>query len=99
MKYQVAKMSIAQTAKVAAILYAVMGLVHFVIGVFIILFGKGPAIGVGILFIIMPVLAAIFGFIGRGISFKLLPYYAILFFVIHLSMVLMILKKDHTKTQ
>jgi len=42
---------------------------------------------------------AIFGFIGRGISFKLLPYYAILFFVIHLSMVLMILKKDHTKTQ
>ncbi len=67
MKYQVAKMSIAQTAKVAAILYAVMGLVHFVIGVFIILFGKGPAIGVGILFIFMPVLAAIFGFIGVAI--------------------------------
>ena len=47
---------------VAAILYACMGILYFVIGIFMLLFGglKFP----GIMFLFMPIIMAVFGFLG-----------------------------------
>ena len=63
MKQQITRVSIAQTSKVAAILYACMGIFHFVIGVLMVLFG-GETRAIGVLFLFMPLIMAIFGFLG-----------------------------------
>ena len=62
MKHQIKSISIAQTSMVAAILYACMGILYFVIGIFMLLFGglKFP----GIMFLFMPIIMAVFGFLG-----------------------------------
>ena len=64
MKQQVKNISIFQTSKVIAVLYACMGIFHFTIGIFMVLFGKME----GLVFLFMPIIMAVFGFLGIALS-------------------------------
>lgn len=64
MKKQITRISIAQTSKVLAIMYAAFGLVHFIFGVLLMIFGKSR--GAGIMLIFMPVIIAILGYLGAA---------------------------------
>jgi len=57
-----------QTAKVCAIMYAVMGLVYSIIGIFMVIFGSGPVRIQGIVFILMPILLVVMGYLMVAFS-------------------------------
>ncbi len=59
MKVQISKISIFQTSRIIAILYAFMGLIHFSIGFFMLLFGKPE----GFILILTPIFMGALGFI------------------------------------
>ncbi|MCK5528392.1 MAG: hypothetical protein KAI74_01805 [Kiritimatiellae bacterium] len=63
MKKQISRISVDQTSKVIAILYVIFSLLYSLIGIFMIVFG-GPEMKImGGIYIFMPILMGIFGFI------------------------------------
>ncbi len=63
MKKRVSRISILQSVKVATVLYAVIGLLYGLLGTPMVLFGGKEMQIAGIIYLFMPVLAAMFGFI------------------------------------
>lgn len=63
MKKQITRVSVLQTSKVVTILYALMSLLYSVIGLFMVLFGSGEIRVMGFIYLFMPVLMAVLGFI------------------------------------
>ena len=68
MKKRVTRISILQSAKVATVLYAVLGLLYTLIGIPMLLFGGEQVKVMAIVYLCMPILMAIFGFIFFIIS-------------------------------
>jgi len=64
MKRQLTRISILQSSKIITALYAILGLVYSLIGVPMILLGGDELRIIGVIYLIMPVFMAIFGFIG-----------------------------------
>jgi len=63
MKKRVTRVSILQSAKMATVLYALLGFLYTLIGIPMFLFGGEKMHMVAIIYICMPVLMAVFGFI------------------------------------
>ena len=63
MKKQIKRISVAQTSKIIAILYVVFSLLYSVIGIPMIMFGGSEMKVMGFMYLFMPILAGIFGFI------------------------------------
>ncbi len=64
MKKQVTRVSIKQSSKVAAILYFIFGFIYTLIGIPVLFIGGEEAIIMGVIYLCMPVIMGIFGFIG-----------------------------------
>lgn len=64
MRQQITRISVFQTSKIMAAFYVLMGCFYALVGIFILIFGEGEARYTGILFLLMPVLMAVFGFVG-----------------------------------
>jgi hypothetical protein len=63
MRKRVSRISILQSAKMATAMYALLGFLYTLIGIPIFIFGNEKAKVMGIVYMCMPVLLAIFGFI------------------------------------
>jgi hypothetical protein len=63
MKKQLARISILQSSKIMTALYVLMGFIYTLIGVPMIIFGGDQLRVMGILYIAMPVIMGVFGFI------------------------------------
>jgi len=63
MKKQITRISILQSSKVAAALYAFIGFIYTLIGIPMIIFGSKQLQLMGIIYLFMPVLMAVFGWI------------------------------------
>ena len=68
MKKRINRISILQSAKMATALYAVLGFLYTLIGIPIFIFGDEKTKIMAIVYICMPILMAIFGFIFFVIS-------------------------------
>jgi len=63
MKKQLARISILQSSKIMTALYVLMGLIYTLIGIPMILFGGDNLRIMGIVYLFMPVVMGIFGFV------------------------------------
>ena len=63
MKKQISRISIAQTSKVIAILYVIFSLLYSLIGIPMIIFGGSDVKMMGYMYLFMPIIMGIFGFI------------------------------------
>jgi ABC-type uncharacterized transport system fused permease/ATPase subunit len=63
MKKQISRISVAQTSKVIAILYVIFSLLYSLFGIPMILFGGSEMKVMGYIYLFMPILAGVFGFI------------------------------------
>ena len=63
MKKQITRISVIQTSKVVALMYALISLLYTVLGLFMVIFGSGAIRAAGVLYIFMPVIMIIFGFL------------------------------------
>lgn len=63
MKKQISRISVAQTSKIFAILYVVFGLIYSLIGIPMIIFGGSELKVMGFMYLFMPFIMGIFGFI------------------------------------
>jgi len=63
MKKQITHISVLQTSKVVALMYALMSLLYTVIGLFMVAFCSGPLRVAGFLYIFMPIIMVTFGFL------------------------------------
>jgi hypothetical protein len=64
MKKQVTRISILQSSKIVTALYVLMGFIYTLIGVPMIVFATTPAVRyIGVLYALMPVVMAVFGFV------------------------------------
>jgi len=63
MKKQITRISILQSSKIITALYCLFGLFYTLIGIPMVLFGEGEMRIMGIIWIAMPVVMGIFGFI------------------------------------
>ena len=63
MKNQLVRISILQSSKIMTALYVLMGLIYTLVGIPMIIFGSPPIQKMGILYLLMPILMGIFGFI------------------------------------
>lgn len=63
MKKQIRKISIIQTSKVVALIYAFFSLLHFTVGLFMTAFCSGEDRMIGIFFMSAPIMMAIGGFV------------------------------------
>ncbi len=68
MRQQITRISIFQTSKIMAALYLLMGGFYALAGIFMLIFGEGEAKLTGIIFLFIPVVMAIFGFVGVAFS-------------------------------
>lgn len=68
MKKQIVRISILQSSKVITILYFILGFLYALIGIPMIMFGNDQLRIMGIVYCLMPILMAIFGFIFFVIS-------------------------------
>ena len=68
MKKQIKRISIFQTSKVTAVLYALLGFVYSALGLLMILFGGSGTRILGIVYLFMPIIGSIFGFIFIALS-------------------------------
>jgi hypothetical protein len=68
MKKRVSRISILQSAKMATALYAILGFLYTLIGIPILLFGSQQLKVMAIVYLCMPILMAVFGFIFFVIS-------------------------------
>jgi hypothetical protein len=64
MKKQISRISILQSSKVMTALYFVFGFLYTVIGIPMVFFGGTRLKVMGIVYLLGPVLAAVFGFLG-----------------------------------
>ena len=62
-KKQVIRISILQSSKIATALYFIMGFIYTLIGIPMILFGGNQLKIMGVIYLLMPVILAIIGFI------------------------------------
>ena len=63
MKKQITHISVIQTSKVVALMYALMSLLYTIIGIFMVAFCTGPLRAAGIFYILMPVIMVTVGFL------------------------------------
>ena len=63
MKKQISRISVAQTSKVTAILYVAFSLLYSLIGIPMIIFGGSEMKIMGFMYLFMPILMGLFGFI------------------------------------
>ncbi len=63
MKKQLTKISIMQSSKIATALYVIMGLIYTLIGIPMIIFGGDELKVVGIIYLFMPIIMGVLGFI------------------------------------
>lgn len=63
MKKQVTRISVLQSSKVMTALYIVMGLIYTLIGIPMVIFGDGQIRLIGIIYVFMPVVMGVFGFV------------------------------------
>ena len=63
MKKQLARISILQSSKIMTALYVLMGFIYTLIGVPMIIFGGDQLRVMGIVYLVMPVIMGIFGFV------------------------------------
>ena len=63
MKKQLTRISIKQSSKIAAALYVIMGLFYTIIGIPMIIFGGEGMKIMGIVYLLMPVIMGVFGYI------------------------------------
>ena len=63
MKKQITRISILQSSKVATVLYAILGCIYALFGIPMLIFGGDKLKIMGTIYIFMPLLMAIFGFI------------------------------------
>ncbi len=67
MKKQIKSISVFQSSKIMAAMYAVMGLLYSAVGVGMIVLGEGAVRTAGFLYLFMPIILGILGFIGFAI--------------------------------
>lgn len=63
MKKQLIRISILQSSKIMTALYVLMGFIYTLIGIPMIIFGSNPIRIIGIVYLLGPIIAGIFGFI------------------------------------
>lgn len=63
MKKQITHISVVQTSKVVALLYAVVSLIYTIIGVFMVAFGSKGIKAMGLVYVFMPIIMMIIGFL------------------------------------
>jgi hypothetical protein len=63
MKKQITRISVLQSSKVATVLYFLVGFIYTLIGIPMIIFGGKQIQVMGIVYLFMPLLMAIFGFV------------------------------------
>jgi hypothetical protein len=63
MKKQIARVSILQSSKIVVALYVLMGFLYTLIGIPMVVFGGDGLRIMGIVYLFMPVIMAVFGFI------------------------------------
>ena len=63
MRKQIARISILQTSKIGTLLYVVIGLIYVPIGFAMMIFGRTEMKVMGIVYMLMPILMGLFGFI------------------------------------
>jgi hypothetical protein len=63
MKKQITRISVIQTSKVVALMYALISLLYTVMGLFMVIFGSGAIRAAGILYVLMPIIMVTFGFL------------------------------------
>jgi hypothetical protein len=63
MKKQITRISVVQTSKVVALLYAIMSLLYTIIGVFMVVFGSHKVKMLGMVYVFMPILMLALGFL------------------------------------
>ena len=64
MKKQLIRISVLQSSKIMTALYVLMGLIYTLIGIPMIILGGAKLRTMGIIYLLMPVIMGIFGFIG-----------------------------------
>ncbi len=68
MKKQIKRVSVVQTSKVVAVFYVLISLIYAVIGALMVAFGSGQIKAMGTMYIFMPILMGLFGFIMMLLS-------------------------------
>lgn len=63
MKYQISRISILQSSKVVVCLYGLIGMLYFLVGLGILIFGGAQLFAAAVFYMLMPVLMVIFGFL------------------------------------
>ncbi|HEY1893037.1 MAG TPA: hypothetical protein VGG52_00690 [Chthoniobacterales bacterium] len=63
MKKQLSRISILQSSKIATALYVLTGFIYTLIGIPILIFGNEKLRVLAIIYILMPIIMAIFGFV------------------------------------
>ena len=63
MKKQITRISILQSSKITTALYGLMGFIYTLIGIPIVIFGNEKMKILGIIYMFMPILMAVLGFI------------------------------------
>lgn len=63
MKKQLVRISVLQSSKITTALYVLMGFIYTLIGIPMLIFGHGPFRIMGMVYIAMPVIAGVGGFV------------------------------------
>jgi hypothetical protein len=63
MKRQIIRISVLQSSKIVTVLYTLMGFIYTLIGIPMIILGNGNLRIIGIIYLLGPIFAAVFGFI------------------------------------
>jgi hypothetical protein len=63
MKKQITRISVVQTSKVVALLYAIISLIYTIIGAFMVAFGSKGIKAMGMVYVFMPIIMLILGFL------------------------------------
>jgi len=63
MKKQIIRISILQSSKIMTALYALMGFLYTLIAIPMIIFGSPPMRVIGLIYLFMPILMGVFGFV------------------------------------
>ena len=63
MKKQLVRISILQSSKISTAMYVLMGFIYTLIGIPMIIFGSPPFQKMGIVYLLMPIIMGVFGFI------------------------------------
>jgi hypothetical protein len=68
MKYRISNVSVGQTAKVVAVLYAILGTIVALFGCAMLLFGGPEARSVGVMYLLSPIINAVAGLISGALG-------------------------------